>query len=368
MQALHEAGHSVHVINPLPYCPIVDSLLKREKVADETHTWKGMSVHCLPHFYTPGCFIHKHHIFYRAAVRPVLQRYLKNISNEEKPHIILGFIYPDAVAMAPLCEALNLDYSVRVNGSDFRIRIQQPSFRDQVMSCLHRAPRIFCPGNALKDDMVSSGIAKDKIVPFNNGVNQNIFHESNPGSKTSQDRRYILFVGNLADVKAPHRLIEAHARLIKADPSYKNIELDIIGEGSLKAVLKNQTQQAGTANSVHFLGKQTPEFIADKMRHALCLCLCSRSEGMPNVVIEALACGCPVVTTDVGETPYLIENGKNGYLTESKEKTEESISQELALNFQNILSKQWDRVTIAQSMKTYTWETAAKEITQAITV
>jgi len=67
-------------------------------------------------------------------------------------------------------------YSLQVLGSDFRMRIQQPRFRKLVMDAIARAPLIFCPGQALKRDMIAAGIAAEKIVPFNNGVDHNLFH------------------------------------------------------------------------------------------------------------------------------------------------------------------------------------------------
>ncbi len=97
--------------------------------------------------------------------------------NEFHPdHIILGFIYPDAVALAPFCRKLQLDYSVLVLGSDFRLRTRQSKFKNLVMTTLHKSPLIFCPGLALKDDMTTDGIEGSKIIPFNNGVDCKLFY------------------------------------------------------------------------------------------------------------------------------------------------------------------------------------------------
>ncbi|WOO41446.1 glycosyltransferase [Rubellicoccus peritrichatus] len=373
---------SISVIGTIYWCPLVDSLLRKRKKPPKKTQLDGISVSHPRMFYTPGFLIHKHHFFYRFALRRTLQKISKTSGNP--PHIIIAFVYPDAVAMAPICRELGLSYSVMVLGSDFRVRLKQPRFRSMVMNCLEEASTIFCPGKALKHDMVAKGISPDKIIPFDNGVEHEIFQFRN---KTTESAKLvheelelgeapvlnILFVGNLLDVKAPQRLIRAFKFLLQSkqpdqitDNSKSSIHLNIVGDGPLRPNLMKLTTDLGIAEQVTFHGRKTPECIAEMMQSANCLCLCSRSEGMPNVVVEALACGCPVVATSVGEVPYLIEEGINGYLVEIHNLSEEAITDDLTHKLDQALIKPWDRELISSRMTNYSWETAATKILDAV--
>jgi hypothetical protein len=223
LTALRELGHSVDIIAPVPWFPGL-SLLGRQ-YPPKQEVYEGFKVEHPRFLAPPGLFVHKHYVFYRWAVAPMLaawnkgqrgqsterrvgedrvssvvgsescwragfppeaghQQSIQPSTINHQPcqramHVLLGFAYPDAVALTPVCQQLKIDYSVFVLGSDFRIRIQQPKFRPAVMRSLQQAPRIFCPGQALRNDMIAAGLDKKRIYSFNNGVEQSIFHPFN---------------------------------------------------------------------------------------------------------------------------------------------------------------------------------------------
>lgn len=366
---------SLSVIGTIYWCPLIDSLLRKRRKPPVATTLDGIEISHPRVFYTPGFLIHKHHHFYRAALRKNLSR----LAHKDKTntHIIIGFAYPDGVAIAPLCKELGLSYSIMVLGSDFRVRIKQPKFRGMVLDCLKEATTIFCPGNALKDDMAEAGINRDSIYAFNNGVEHEIFRfeEKTTASAVEEAESQpnsILFVGNLLDVKAPQRLLKAFRIFVESKRSEQisnsqilQLRLDIVGDGPLRMHLEKLAKDLGIAEQVVFHGRITPERIAEMMQQAKCLCLCSRSEGMPNVVVEALACGCPVVATSVGEVPFLIEEGLNGYLVPIQQ-DEAKIVDNLAHDMECVFKQTWNRKLISHRMKDYSWETAADVVLKAI--
>ena len=384
LNALQSIGWTIEVINPLPHFPGIDRFIRKKTLPPKMETLNELMIAHPTFFYTPGVFIEKHYWFYRLKVAKAMKAGIKRLKKyplgSEKPiHVMLGFIYPDAVALAPLCQKLGLDYSVSVYGSDFRLRRQQPKFRSLTMQCLHEAPKIFCPGHRLKEDMVSEGIDEAKIFPFNNGTDPSVFYFSeNKNSNTNQDRQNvkeqsILFVGNLVDVKKVDRLVKAFALLVQDQSVPKDLiqtvrfRLDIVGDGPLLPELKLLTQTLGVGEQVNFPGRELPQKIASRMQKATCFCLCSASEGMPNVIVEALTCGCPVVATDVGEVPYLIEDGVNGYSVATNNQSETEIVKQLCNSLLKVLLKEdWNRQQIADNMKDYTWPTAAKTIESAL--
>ena len=88
--------------------------------------------------------------------------------------------------------------------------------------------------------------------------------------------------------------------------------LQIAGEGPLRKTLEQKTSDLGVTDRVEFIGHahEMPKLLAD----ASFLVHTSDIEGCPNVVMEAMACGRAVVATDVGDVPYLVENGRTGYV------------------------------------------------------
>jgi teichuronic acid biosynthesis glycosyltransferase TuaC len=180
----------------------------------------------------------------------------------------------------------------------------------------------------------------------------------------SDSRHSILFVGNLVDVKAPERAIGAFAKLVKRHPA---LHLDIIGDGPLRPKLVRHVASSNLVDQVTFHGRQPPQIVADIMRQANCLLLTSRSEGMPNVVIESLACGTPVVATDVGEVPFLVQNDLNGYVVQRKNAEDESaLIANIARAVEKSYTKTWDFRSIAASVKDFTWRAAARVIEENI--
>jgi glycosyltransferase involved in cell wall biosynthesis len=119
----------------------------------------------------------------------------------------------------------------------------------------------------------------------------------------------ILGIGSLFRIKRWDRLLEAAWALKRHGLDFS---VQIAGDGPLDKALKQQAQDMKIAGCVKFLGYQND--IARLLAEATFLVHTSDSEGCPNVVMEAMACGRAVVATDVGDIPYLVEEGKTGFV------------------------------------------------------
>ncbi|MFC1453463.1 glycosyltransferase family 4 protein, partial [Verrucomicrobiota bacterium] len=150
-------------------------------------------------------------------------------------------------------------------------------------------------------------------------------------------------------------LMEAWAKLI-AGGEPANARLLVIGTGPLRRRLEALARRGVTAGSVSFLEGCPHEEIARWMNVADCLCLSSRSEGMPNVVLEALASGLPVVATDVGACAELL-NGKPGTRL-----VEPGRPAALAEAMAEILGAEPDRGAMAAEFGGYGWSDAARRV------
>ena len=124
---------------------------------------------------------------------------------------------------------------------------------------------------------------------------------------------YILFVGQLEEVKGTEYLIDAFAKTSKDFPDFKLI---IIGEGEERENLKSKVKDLKLLDRVEFKGKLSLEETKNIMKDCYCLVLPSLSEGLPRVLLEAQALSKPLIASEVGGIPELIEDGQTGFLFE----------------------------------------------------
>jgi sugar transferase (PEP-CTERM/EpsH1 system associated) len=181
------------------------------------------------------------------------------------------------------------------------------------------ARRFYC----LTKDM-AEWVTSHRIVPpakvrvIHNGIETDCFRE--PGNTAAvraglnipADARVIGTVGRLNEIKQQDLLIRAFAKIKEPNPP---IHLLIVGEGPLREVLERQAAELGVASRVHFAGYQ-PE-TAPYLHAMQVFALTSRSEGMPQALLEACVAGVPVVASRVGGIPEVIEHERNGLLFES---------------------------------------------------
>ena len=123
----------------------------------------------------------------------------------------------------------------------------------------------------------------------------------------------LIFVGRLVEIKCIDIFLQAVQHVRKAIP---NVTAVIVGEGPLRSELEQMTHDLGIDDCVAFVGKQ--QNIGEWLNKARVFVLTSRSEGLSIAMTEAMACGLPVVVSDVGDLADLVENGVNGYLIRSR--------------------------------------------------
>lgn len=121
----------------------------------------------------------------------------------------------------------------------------------------------------------------------------------------------VLFVGRLEPVKGVPLLVEAIAVVSRTKPE---VELDIVGDGSDRAGLEAQAERLGIAARVRVLGFRSQSEVRDLLRRADVFALPSFAEGVPMVLMEAMAAGVPVVATRIAGVPELVEDGVAGFL------------------------------------------------------
>ena len=337
----------------------------------------------LPVFYVPVIGRNVSWLTYGSSIRlsPVLPRIIE--STNRRVIFLATWLYPDCVAAVRLAARLNAPLWFKVHGSDI-FHLDVPARRQRILVACERANGVFCVAPHLVDRLEEAGLPREKLHYLPNGVDQERFrprsreeareHLDVPASCIPHPAsRIVLFVGNLLPVKGPDILLQAFARVRSLVNGQRSLESDsasapnrpivqssnchlyIIGSGRMRQRLEHMAHALGMADSVHFLGSRPHDEIPYWMNVADCLCLPSRSEGMPNVVLEALAGGLPVVATNVGNVGELVRTGTNGAVVESGEGAVERMADALSSNLQG----QWEAERIRGTVREYTWQNTA---------
>jgi glycosyltransferase involved in cell wall biosynthesis len=202
----------------------------------------------------------------------------------------------------------------------------------------------------------------DRIRVIPNGIDGALFR---PGSRLEArhrlglppDRPIIVSVGGLTQRKGHHRVLAAMQSLVADRP---NLLLAIVGggssEGDVGASLRRLTAELGLDGHVLLAGPQPHERIATWLQAANLFCLATANEGRPNAVLEALACGLPVVTTDVGGVAEIVRPGLDGFLVPLGD------AGALVTALGTALDHPWDRDSMTAHASRRTWTRAAEEV------
>lgn len=258
-------------------------------------------------------------------MRNGLQRPFEQLLAEFRPHAVLAsWLFPDGCAMSQLCLKHGIPLTVVTQGTDTHAYLKDPVRKQKILKAASRSFRVICRSGDLAARLQKAGVSREKLRVVYNGIDTGTFHPigREPARKLlgiDSETPVLLFVGNLLPVKDPLFLLRAHAKL-NARRSKRDLppaKLVMVGEGPLDHSIQTELRKSGSTEHVDLLGRLTPGEIALWMNAADCFCLTSRNEGFPNVLLEAIACGLPIVSTDVGGIGEKIVDSSLGKLVPS---------------------------------------------------
>lgn len=221
----------------------------------------------------------------------VAYRLYKEIKNN-KPDVIQSFLWHANVISAGIAGRLHIPL---VGG----IRVAEPrssrrllggwaASRMKKIVCVSQEVATWCQKNECPDSnkliVIPNGIEVDALAPTSDRLNHNV-----PTSA-----RVLLFVGRLEHQKGVDILVERAPKMLEQLPSH---HLVVIGDGSMKPLVQSLANISEISGRVHYLGQR--DDVQQWMANAELLLLPTRYEGMPNVILEAMATGLPVVTMRV---------------------------------------------------------------------
>lgn len=265
------------------------------------------------------------------------------------------FGYPDGYAATLAGRWLGVPVAVTLRGTEAR-HARTPFFRPLLRSALRRADRVVAVADALKRVAMSLGIDERRVRVVGNGVDPTIFRrapreEARRALGIPPNARVLITVGGLVERKGFHRVIECIEELRQRFPTLQYL---VVGgaspEGDWSARLRDQVAALGLQEAVRFLGPIPPAELRTPLSAADVFVLSTRNEGWANVLLEAMACGLPVVTTDVGGNAEVVSSPALGTLVPFGDRTA------LTAALVRALERTWDREAILAHARRNAWD------------
>jgi teichuronic acid biosynthesis glycosyltransferase TuaC len=272
------------------------------------------------------------------------------------PDLIFSiFLYPDGYAGLQIGKALNIPVVAMGIGSDIH------SIGDRI-SALHtrtllrEADFLVTVSEDLRQKAIAMGAPAERSRAIVNGCDLSVFHvrDSQPARQKlhiDPTAEAVLYMGRMDIRKGLRELVEAAVALRTERPK---LHVYLVGEGPDRRLIEGAIQASNAASYIHVMAACTPDDVAVWMAAADLVTLPSYMEGCPNVVLEALACGRPVVATRVGGIPEIMSD-ECGRLVPPRHPAA------LAHALASVLDTTWDAETISAHWSR-SWTTVASEL------
>lgn len=355
-QALARRGDvEMVVISPQALAPPpLDRILGGQEVCAlpaSARDW-GVEVHYPRYRYLPRLSTRWNPALIARAVLPLARRL-----HAETPFDVVDaqFFYPDGPAAARVARALGLPLSIKARGSDIILWGQRPYALRQLLTAADAAAGLLSVSAALRRDMIAFGMDGDKIALHYTGLDHALFRplpraeaRAACADLVPADGQLLVTVGNLIEAKGQHLVIAAMADLPGA-------RLVVAGYGPRDAALRALASQLGLSDRVYFAGGMKPDRLAVLMAAADAMVLVSEREGLANAWVEALACGTPLVISDVGGAREVVTSASAGRIVERS-------SAAVVAGVRDLLANRPSQAEAAAHAERFSWDENAAQL------
>ena len=298
----------VTVINPVGQPPWPLSRLGQYKALNklpEHEVWFGLDVHRPRFRLIPGIGGARNPGRIAEALLPLVRRL-----HEQTPFDVIDaeFFYPDGPAAMRLPEALDLPFTIKARGADIHHWGGVPPCRDQILQAADKAGALLAVSEALKQDMIGLGMDGSKIGVHYTGLDQGKFRPvDRRAAKQALGVSGPLFITTGALIARKNQDL-----VINALASLPDATLMLAGRGGEEQAYRALANRLGVSDRVRFLGSVPHDRLPHLTAAADIAILVSKSEGLANAWVEALACGTPVIISEAGGARELVTNASAG--------------------------------------------------------
>lgn len=338
------------VVCPIPWKP--KFLRQPAQEVPKVDTVNGVQVLYPRHIVIPKMMRFSYGWLMYLALLPVL----KNLHKQNMVDLISAhWIYPDGFAAMQVAKKLNIPVVVHALGCDINEYSKYWSRKIQIAKALMNSDRVVVKSRDLATKSQQLGADPENIHTIMNGVDKDKFYPRDMSDMRAElgldaDGKYLLFVGNLQVEKGLIYLLTAVAK-IKDYP----FKLLVVGDGPQSSQMKEVAIKLGISAKVEFLGAINHPDVPRYLSAVDALCLSSLREGCPNIVLESLSCGTPVLASNVGAVPDMITSADKGIIIEAEN------AQQIADNIPSVLTIKTNQEV---QFSWYSWDENAQKIGQ----
>jgi glycosyltransferase involved in cell wall biosynthesis len=276
------------------------------------------------------------------------------------PDLVFSYcLYPDGYAGLTIAKALSVPFAAMGVGSDVHSIHDRFSLK-HTKTLLHEADLLLAISSDLRERMISMGAPPAKTRTVISGSDPEVFHVRDRGAARAQlgidpTAEAVVFIGRMDLKKGLRELVEAAASL---HPKRPNLHVYLVGDGPDAPPVQSTIVANNASGFIHTITACSFDQVAVWMAAANLVTLPSYIEGCPNVILEALACGRPVVATNVGGIPEIMSEAC-GRLVPPRD------SRALAQALDSVLAGSWDASSIAAHWSR-SWSVVAGELLDAL--
>ena len=303
------ARHRVSVISPIAWYSALSLSNSSYHVYHDLST-PGMTIFHPRFYYPPRGLRGFHAECLQWSIRGVLEKIVRRAPLD----VVVGYwAYPDGEVAVRIARQLGIPSVVISGGSDVLVSTRHPRARRRVMDTLARADGIVVVSEHLRGALASCGLGDGNVLVCRRGVDRKLFH---PGSvrkarrrlQLDPDQKVFLWVGRMVQIKGLDVLMSAVSMLRQRMDRF---HLFLIGTGQLEHSVRLRLEQERLTSHVSLLGPRPPQELPDWYRAADATVLPSHSEGIPNVLLESIACGTPFIASAVGGIPEIVDRTRD---------------------------------------------------------
>ncbi len=297
--------HDVHVVCPVSW---VDRLRGRKTVLPKTPILLQPTVTAsYPTFwYPPKVLRSQYDRFLEWSIQGRVERDFRSA----RPDAVLSYwAHPDGAVALRIARRLGVPAISMVGGSDVLLIGKHGTRRTAILNTLVNSDAVIAVSSDIAQQIIADGVEAEKVFVVRRGVDEKLFY---PGDKDAARRklglplnaRILVGVGRLVPVKDWPTLVAACGQLHQQG---SGVRCYVLGDGPGRSALEQQIVNLGLQGRVELRGGQPQADLGDWYRAADLVVLPSLSEGIPNVLLEAIACGASFVASNVGGIPEIAD-------------------------------------------------------------